>query len=83
MKSPVLLPLTMAALLLLAACHKNSTSPSTSTGTTTTAPKGPYLYVGGTNYTDAIYWKISLSEPATPPVTDTLHSGRSVSCLGE
>jgi hypothetical protein len=80
MKSSVLLTLILAAGTLLAACHKDSTPPST----TPPAPipvKGPFLYVGGTNITNALYWKISLSQSTPTPIVDTVPAGGAVTSM--
>jgi hypothetical protein len=83
MKKPVLLTLILAAGTLLAACHKDSTPPSTSTHQPPVPPpvKGPFLYVGGTNITNALYWKISLSQNTPTPIVDTVPAGKAVTSM--
>jgi len=80
MKSPVLLTFILAAVTLLAACHKDSTPPPTSTSPPVPV-KGPFLYVGGTNISNAIYWKISLSQGAPRPILDTVPAGGAVTSM--
>ena len=77
MKRPVLLIFILAAVTLLAACHKSSTPPPS----VPPPVKGPFLYVGGTNITNAIYWKISLSQGTPTPILDTVPAGGAVTSM--
>jgi hypothetical protein len=86
MKSFILVVLTLAVGISISSCKKHSDAPSTSASSSSSgtprppASVGPYLYVGAL-YPTGIYWKISLSEPNSKPIYDTLANAGGITSI--
>jgi hypothetical protein len=80
MKYTIQLVMALTVGLTLSSCKKDNTAKTLPPPIPVTET-GPYLYVGGSTFTNGLYWKSSLHENLAHPVPDTVANSSNITAL--
>jgi hypothetical protein len=70
----------IAGILLTCSCKKDSPKGNPTPPPPPAIP-GPFLYLGGSTDSKAVYWKLSLSQPSDSVTTDTVQNATNISSI--